>query len=353
MPRTVIDAAAMTHLPHETALQDQLFTCWPAARDYWPAALEKVWPEFAAFLKRTVEPAANGRKLALTVLASNAEAEASARTALGPRAKIIRYPYGDVWTRDTGPVFLRRNGELQAVRFRHNGWGGKYLYPGDQEVGGKIADLAGARVVRLDLTGEGGALEFDGDGTVLTTRQCLLNSNRNPGLSERQVEDRLKEALGVDKVLWIDEGMIADHTDGHIDNIVRFVRPGVVVCQMPFGADDEQARVFPAILRQLQSMTDARGRKLQVHVIPGPGRFEDEDGELLPASYMNWVIGPRNVVIPTYGAASETAALRILRGLFRNHRIVGSRSDAILTGGGAFHCVTCHVPGGPECSEQA
>jgi len=343
----------MTYLPHETAPQDRLFTCWPAARDYWPAALEEVWPEYAAFLNRVVEPALNGRKLALTVLVSNAEAEASARTTLGPRAEIIRHPYGDVWTRDTGPVFLRRNGELQAVRFRHNGWGGKYLYPGDQEVGAKIADLADARHIHVDLTGEGGALEFDGEGTVLTTRQCLLNSNRNPGLSERQVEDRLKAALGVEKVLWIDEGMIADHTDGHIDNIVRFVRPGVVVCQMPFGADDEQARVFPAILRQLQSMADARGRKLRVHVIPGPGRFEDEDGELLPASYMNWVIGPRNIVVPTYGTQSEAVALRILRGLFRNQRIVGSRSDAILTGGGAFHCVTCHVPGGPECFEQA
>lgn len=351
----MLDGAAMTEtcLPHETAVQDRLFTCWPAARDYWPAALEDVWPEYRAFLNLAVEPSSNGTRVPLTILASTAEAEASARAAIGNRAEIIRHPYGDVWTRDTGPVFLRREGELVAVRFRHNGWGGKYLYAGDAEVGEKIAELAGAHILPVDLVGEGGALEFDGEGTVLTTRQCLLNSNRNPGLSEQQVEDRLKEALGVEKVLWIDEGMIADHTDGHIDNIVRFVRPGVVVCQMPFGEDDEQARVFPAVLRQLQTMTDARGRRLQVHIIPGPGRLEDGDGELMPASYMNWVIGPRNIVVPTYGTPSEGAALRILRGLFRNHRIVGSRSDAILTGGGAFHCVTCHVTGGPECFEQA
>lgn len=336
------------HLPHETARTDQIFTCWPAERDYWPAPLEAVWPEYSAFLKRLAEPGRGQAGMALTVLAATAEAEAIARRALGPAARIIRHAYGDVWTRDTGPVFLREGDELIAVRFRHNGWGGKYLYPGDAELGDAIAAMAKARIRRVDLVGEGGALEFDGEGTVLTTRQCLLNSNRNPALSERVVEDRLKQALGVRKVLWIDEGMRSDHTDGHIDNIVRFIRPGVVVCQAPFGADDAQARVFNDILRQLQGMHDARGRRLQVHQIPGPGRIEDADGELMPASYMNWVIGAGSVVVPTYGSRSESTALRLLRGLFREHRVAASRSDAILTGGGAFHCVTCHVPGVPE-----
>ena len=348
----VIDAAAMSniHLPHEIQRPDQLFTCWPASRDYWPAELEQVWPEYAAFLRTTAEVAEDAAPLSLTILVASDEAEESARAAVGDVARLVRHPYGDVWTRDTGPVFLRRDGELIAVRFRHNGWGGKYLYPGDAEVGEKIAELAGARIVTVDLVGEGGALEFDGEGTLLTTRQCLLNPNRNPGLGEKEVEQRLIDALGVEKILWIDEGMVADHTDGHIDNIVRFVRPGVVVCQEAFGADDAQTQVFADIKLQLEAMTDARGRKLEVHTIPGPGRFEDEDGELMPASYMNWVIGPENLVVPTYGSHSESEALQRLRTLFPTHRIVGSRSDAILTGGGAFHCVTCHVPGEAPCS---
>ncbi|MBR9825184.1 MAG: agmatine deiminase family protein [Alphaproteobacteria bacterium] len=339
------------HLPHETHPVDQVFTCWPAHQAYWPAPLEQVWPEFAAFLKALVQPGRDGRRMRLTILAATAEAEAAARQALGRQAQILRHLYGDVWTRDTGPVFLYRNGQREAVRFTHNGWGGKYLYPGDAEVGEHIAALASARSRPVDLVAEGGAFEFDGEGTVLTTRQCLLNPNRNPGVSEARVEAHLKSAFGVEKVLWIDEGMVADHTDGHIDNIVRFVRPGVVICQMPFGGHDEQAAVFNAIRRQLETMHDARGRKLQVLTIPGPGRVLDDDGELMPASYLNWVIGSDRIIVPTYGTQSEARALTLLRRYFKDHAVTGVRANAILTGGGAFHCVTCHVPGDLNCSE--
>ena len=232
-----------------------------------------------------------------------------------------------------------------AVRFRFNGWGGKYELPGDDTVGGVIATLAGAREERVDLVAEGGALEFDGEGTLITTRQCLLNRNRNPGLGEAAVEARLKAALGVEKVLWVDEGLVADHTDGHIDNIVRFARPGVVVCQSPRGDDDPQGAVLEAIARQLSGMTDARGRRLQVRRIPSPGRVELGDGEVVPASHMNWVIGPRNIVVPVYGAEGGAAAITALRRIFPDREVVGASARAILTGGGAFHCVTCHQAG--------
>lgn len=333
-------------LPHETRRPRAVFTCWPAAADLWEDDLIPAQDEFGAFLRAVRQGGPGGSELDLTVFAATAQAEASARQALGARVKIRRQAYGDVWTRDTGPVFLERAGERLAARFRFNGWGGKYLLDGDVDLAPVIAAEMGARLVDVDLVAEGGALEFDGEGTVLTTRQCLLNSNRNPGLSETQVEARLKEALGVEKVLWIDEGLVADHTDGHVDNIVRFVRPGVVVCQRPWGADDPQARVLTDIARQLHRMTDARGRRLQIRYIPSPGRVENEDGELMPASYMNWVIGPRNLVVPVYGTPSEAAALQALRGVFTELRVAGLSSRAILSGGGAFHCVTCHVPGG-------
>ncbi|RKQ96152.1 agmatine deiminase family protein [Maricaulis maris] len=332
-------------LPHETARQSRLFTCWPSDAELWEDNLEPAQAEFAAFLKAVVAPSATGVTLDLTILASTAQAEASAKRALGHRARVVRAAFGDVWARDTGPVFLRRDGEPVAVRFRFNGWGGKYELPGDDAIGGVIAKLAGAREVAVDLVAEGGALEFDGEGTLITTRQCLLNPNRNPGLGEADVEAVLKQTLGVDKVLWIDEGLVADHTDGHIDNIVRFARPGVVVCQSPWGDDDPQAEVLAAIARQLAGMTDARGRHLQVCRIPSPGRVDLGDGEVVPASHMNWVIGPRHVVVPVYGTSGGEAAVTALRGIFPDHEVVGASARAILTGGGAFHCVTCHQAG--------
>ncbi|WP_323763019.1 agmatine deiminase family protein [Maricaulis sp.] len=332
-------------LPHETARQSRLFTCWPSAADLWEENLEPAQTEFGAFLKAVTAPSAAGVTLDLIILAATDQAEASAKRALGDRATVVRAPFGDVWARDTGPVFLRDGGEAVAVRFRFNGWGGKYELPGDDTIGGVIAKLAGATERRVDLVAEGGALEFDGEGAVLTTRQCLLNSNRNPGRSEAEVEAVLKEALGVGKVLWIDEGLLADHTDGHVDNIARFAAPGVVVCQSPWGDDDPQAEALDAIAAQLAGMTDARGRRLDVRRIPSPGRVDLGDGDIVPASHMNWVIGPRHVVVPVYDRAAGDAAVAALRDIFPRHEVVGVASRAILTGGGAFHCVTCHQAG--------
>ncbi|WP_138511217.1 agmatine deiminase family protein [Maricaulis alexandrii] len=332
-------------LPHETAPLRRVFTCWPSAADLWEEDLEPAQAEFADFLTKFVLPAEGGETFELVILVATDQAEASARAAMGTLARIERAQFGDVWARDTGPVFLRENGCDVAVRFHFNGWGGKYELPGDDTVGAEIARLANAEIRSVDLVAEGGALEFDGEGTLISTRQCLLNPNRNPDLTEAEVEARLKDALGVDKILWIDEGLLADHTDGHIDNIVRFARPGVVICQAPAGEDDPQGDVLNAIAAQLEGMTDARGRPLEVHRIPSPGLVDLGDGELVPASHMNWVIGPRHVVVPTYGTPSETAAIEALRPLFPAHEIVGSSARAILTGGGAFHCVTCHQPG--------
>jgi agmatine deiminase len=342
---TTLPFAPPVYLPHETAPVRRIFTCWPSDADLWEEDLLPAQAEFGAFLRALAEPSQAGGRLDLVILAATGQAEASARRALGNRARIVRAPFGDVWARDTGPVFLRDHGDDIAVRFRFNGWGGKYELPGDDAVGGTIARLAGAQERRVDLVAEGGALEFDGEGTLITTRQCLLNPNRNPGLSQAGVEAVLKGALGVKKILWVDEGLVADHTDGHVDNIVRFARPGVVVCQAPSGDDDPQAAVLGDIRRQLSRMTDARGRRLQVHTIPSPGRVDLGDGETVPASHMNWVIGPRNIVVPTYGTPAASAALAALRPLFPRHTVVGSPARAILTGGGAFHCVTCHQPG--------
>ena len=329
-------------VPHETAPQTVIHTAWPYHED-WADALEGARTEFTEFLSLVAAPGASGQPQRLVIYVADAESEASARQALGETARYVRAPYGDVWTRDTGPVFVKTGEGLKALRFRFNGWGGKYQYPGDESIGAEIAKRAGAQVETLDWICEGGALEFDGDGTVLTTRDVVLNPNRNPRLSEAQVEADLERTCGVQKVIWLDDGLAGDHTDGHIDNLARFAGPGVVVTQRPTGADDPNATLYARTIRMLKQAKDARGRSLKVIEIPSPGLVEGEDGGPAAASHMNWIIGPHHVVMPAYNRHAD-AAVRALSHAFPRHKVVASPANHILTGGGAFHCVTNNQP---------
>lgn len=326
------------HIPHETAAQAVIHTCWPADGSLWEENLDPARAEFASFVSHLVRGGQG-----VTVHAANEETARDVSARLGNTVKIARNPYGDVWVRDTGPVLAVSDKTLTAVHFRFNGWGGKYALDGDQQIGLAVASLAGATLKEIDLVCEGGALEFDGEGTLITTRQCLLNANRNPGLSEAQVTDRLNEALGIDTVIWLDEGLIGDHTDGHVDNIARFLAPGIVACQSASGPDDPNAQIFDAIARQLESARDAQGRKLEVVRLPSPGRVSDEEGEVRAASHMNWVIAPGTVVVPAFNAHADAAA-RVLQPYFTGRTLAVSPSSHILSGGGSFHCVTCNQP---------
>ncbi|MGZ5915488.1 MAG: agmatine deiminase family protein, partial [Hyphomicrobium sp.] len=219
--------------------------------------------------------------------------------------------------------------------------------PDDATVGDDIARLAGAAVRRFGFVLEGGAVDHDGAGTVLTTRQTLLNPNRN-GWTKAQAEAALAEAFGAGKVIWIDEGLRGDHTDGHIDNIARFVAPGRVVCQAPAGPDDPNAATLDAIARALSSATNAGGRRLEVVRIPGPGLYRNSLGEIAPASHMNFVIANGVVVVPVYGTPTQAAALEALQAVFPGRRVVGVSSRGLLgcgeAGGGSFHCITQQEP---------
>lgn len=330
------------HVPHELSSQTAIHTCWPAAEDLWEDYLEPAQTEFGQFLTLLADAGPQASPLPLVVYAASEQAEASAKALLPAHARIVPAPYGDVWLRDTGPVFVKAPDGLKAVRFRFNGWGGKYELAGDETIGSVAARQAGTPLETIDLICEGGALEFDGEGTCLTTRQCVLNSNRNPGLTEAGFEQVMAEHFGVQKVIWIDEGLMGDHTDGHVDNIARFAGPGRVVIQTASGNNDPNSQVFKDIFRQLTGQKDAVGRPLEIIEIPSPGLVEI-DGEPAAASHMNWVIGRRNVVIPAYNDRAEEAA-RILRVVFRSHQVEPSPAEHILTGGGAFHCVTCNQP---------
>jgi agmatine deiminase len=331
-------------LPPEWAPQTAVWTAWPANAPEWNGDLESPRRDVAA-LVRALSEAGNRVRL----LVNGAEAEASARAAgMADTAELVQAKYGDIWLRDTGPIFARGpDGEKIALRFKTNSWGGKYDLPDDATVGDDIARLAGAAVRRFDFVLEGGAVDHDGAGTFLTTRQTLLNPNRN-GWSKAEAGAALARAFGARKVIWIDEGLAADHTDGHIDNIARFVAPGTVVCQSPAGTDDPNAATLETIARTLEAATDASGAKLKVVRIPGAGLYRNALGEISPASHMNFIIANGVVVVPVYGTPSEGAALEALQDVFPDRKVLGVSSRGLLAcgtaGGGSFHCITQQEP---------
>ncbi|BAQ18202.1 agmatine deiminase family protein [Methyloceanibacter caenitepidi] len=329
------------HLPPEWAPQKAIWTAWPAAAEEWNGDLDTPRRDVAAL----VHALAPDNRVHLLV--DGLEARQSAERAVGDVADIVPAAYGDIWLRDTGPLFATMRGEPRALRFHTNGWGGKFSLPGDESVGDDIARLAGVATQAFDFVLEGGAIDHDGAGTILTTRQTLLNPNRN-GWSQADAEAVLQAALGARKILWIDEGLTGDHTDGHVDNIARFAGPGRIVIQEPAGPDDPNAAVFAAIARNLDGATDADGRIIEVVSIPSPGRVPNALGEISPASHLNFAIANGIVVVPVFGTNTQAEALGRLQAVFPDRKVVGLPAAGLLgagdAGGGAFHCITREEP---------
>jgi agmatine deiminase len=329
-------------VPAEWSPHKAMWVGFPSHADLWVEDLAPARAEVAALVRALTER--GGERVNL--MAFGEEPVDIARALLNGVAGVEVVPgrFGDIWFRDTGPIFVKDDGRDLAVGFRNNGWGGKYVLPHDEDVAGQIAEHAHAPLDPIDVIVEGGALEHDGEGTVITTRQCVLNPNRNPGWTEAQAEAVLARALGARKVLWLGDGLLNDHTDGHVDNMARFVRPGLVACPIAFGSDDPNAEIYDAAADALTSMSDAAGRPLEVARIPSPGLIEDEDGEPIPASHMNFLIANRAVIAPIYRDRAGEAALVELRKLFPDRAVIGLPSTAILTGGGSFHCISQQEP---------
>lgn len=326
-------------VPPEWAPHKAIWTAWPSDGELWLENLEPARREVAAMVRAL----ANGDRM--IVLACGDAAVHSARAELGLSAQVIPLDFGDIWLRDTGPVFSRsaEDQSLRAEIFKFNGWGEKYVLQYDHRVAECVAALAKIPAQRHDFILEGGAVEFDGAGTVITTRQCLLNPNRNVDWDEAKAEKALAESDGARKVIWLDEGLLNDHTDGHVDNLARFVAPGRVVCQTPNGADDPNTDVFREIEKTLRGAADAKGKPLEIVTIPSPGLVTGEDDEAAAASHMNFIIGNKAVVVPVYNDAGAQA-VEALAKLFPAHKVAGLPARAILTGGGAFHCITQQEP---------
>ncbi len=326
----------MGMVPAELAKHKAIWTAFPANPEAWFDYLSEAQIEVAAMIQVLAE----GDLVKVLVRDEATEKRAEELLLSHPNIELIRVDYGDTWMRDVAPIFT--NDDI-ALRFKTNGWGGKYIYEHDDTVGDTIAALSGKPVARFDFVLEGGSVDQDGQGTLLTTAQCVLNPNRNPGWTKEIAEKELCKAFGAEKVIWIDEGLVNDHTDGHIDNIVKFIAPGKVVCMKPYGEDDPNAEIYARIYETLSNATDARGRKLEIVQIPSPGKIT-LDGEVLPASHVNFIIGNKHIVMPTYGAESGAEAVQILQSHFDGHTVVGLPSGAILTGGGSFHCITQQEP---------
>lgn len=329
-------------MPAEWAPHRATWTAWPCHAYAWGDALAGAQREFSALMGALCD---GGEVIELLV--ADAEAEAQARAALASLPAPPNYrriAYGDIWLRDIGPIFLVSELGLAGLRAGFNGWGGKFRYPNDAQVAGVVLTHSGVPRYEFPHVMEGGAIEVDGEGTLLTTRSCLLNPNRNPGTTEAELGERLCQDLGVRKVLWLDEGLVNDHTDGHIDNIARFVAPGVVVCMEPVHADDPHAERLRAIRRALGQMTDAAGRRLEVRSLPSPGRIEGSDGEPMPASYCNYYLTNTTLAVPAYGVPEDAVAAQLLGRCFPELRVRSLSSRALLEGGGSFHCITQQEP---------
>jgi agmatine deiminase len=264
------------------------------------------------------------------------------------RVHFHHFPAYEPWCRDHGPIFLTREHEGRheraVVDWDYNAWGGKYPpYDLDDAVPRHVAALRGLPLFRPGIIMEGGALDVNGRGTLLTTEACLLNPNRNPGLDRAAIEQALRDYLGVTHILWLGDGIEGDDTDGHVDDLTRFVDPTTVVTLIEEDPQDVNHERLAENRRRLETMTDQDGQPLRVVELPCPGRLEHE-GQRLPASYANFYIANGQVLVPTFRHPNDAQALEILQSVFPDHRVKGLDSTELIWGLGSFHCISQQEP---------
>jgi agmatine deiminase len=335
-------------MPAEWEPHAATWLAWPHNQDTWPEQLEQVraiWVQIMAALQahETVNLLVHNAAMAFQVSQLLAAYHLSVSN-----LTLRQYPTVDAWLRDTGPIFLtttaRRAPSLALVDWQFNAWGGKYPEMlVDNDLPRQVADWLGLPRFQPGIVLEGGAIDVNGRGTCLTTEQCLLHPNRNPHLTRTELERSLHDYLGVRHVIWLGEGIVGDDTDGHVDDIARFVNPTTVVCAL---ADDPQ-NVNYAVLQdnyqRLQAATDQDGRPLRVIPLPMPGPVWAHDA-CLPASYANFYIGNGVVLMPTYDDPHDQVALAVLQDVFPDRRAVGIPCKPLVWGLGAIHCVTQQQP---------
>jgi agmatine deiminase len=335
-----LDTMRLAHcrMPAEFERHAATWMAWPTRREIWGDHFAGVKADYAR-LAGTI-----ARFEPVRMVAAPADA-AEAQQLCGPTVTIIEFPIDDSWARDAGPVFLvDRDGTLAASVWRFTAWGHKY-HPHDQDalLGRRIAAHLDVAVVTSDLALEGGAILVDGEGTLVTTETCLLNSNRNPGLSRAEVDAELKRVLGVRKIVWLPGDPLETETDGHIDGLMAFAAPGRALFEVNDDTTDPRFEILRENRRALELATDARGRKIEIIPIVEADR-STEVGARYCRSYVNFYIVNGAVIAPAYGRPSDDEVAAVLRGAFPDRQVVMLPIGRIAMGGGGFHCVTQQQP---------
>ena len=324
------------YFPPEWAPHDRVLIGFPGIRDEWGDAFDAARIEIIAFAQAVAD---KGAGETVHLIATPGEPTDAARNLAGPHVDVLSLEVGDIWLRDTGPIMVRGDATHGWVAryFGFNGWGHKYVMPGDETLAARLIQHFDWPGQACDWVLEGGAIDVDGTGLCVTTEQCLLNPNRNPTLSRGDIEANLARDLGIDRVLWLGDGLVGDHTDGHVDNLARFVGPNLLMLPHATGDDDPNA----AIYADAKARAEAVG--VQVVTLPSLGLYR-LDGDIAPASHMNFYIGNTVVVMPAFGGPTDAQAAYILQQTFPSRRIIPLPSHALLSGGGSFHCSSQQIP---------
>jgi len=329
-------------MPAEWERHRATWLSWPKNPDTFPA---EILPLVEASYVKIVKALASDEEVRIMV--DDPKTEARVRSLIDANANVTfrRLRTVDVWVRDYGPIYVRGKG-VALTKWIFNAWGNKYvdLKP-DNEAGDRMAKSEGLPIFSPGMVLEGGSVDVNGRGCMLTTEQCLLNENRNPSLGKGAIQSSLMENLGVDKVIWLEKGIEGDDTDGHVDDIARFVGPRAVIAAAEVSESDPNHGVLVENMRRLEEATDQDGHGLEIVGLLMPPRVESDWGRL-PASHINFYIGNAVVLVPMFGGDSDRAAIEIVGRSFPEREIVGMDCRAIVHGLGTLHCVTQQVPQG-------
>jgi agmatine deiminase len=324
-------------MPAEWEPHTRCWMAWPTREAIWGENLPAASEDYANIARAIsqFEPVVMLTPPGFTGMASEM---------CGPAVEILPWDLEDSWLRDTGPNFLKKGSETAASIFHFNAWGGKYpKFRKDAALGHRLAEALDIRTFSSPIVMEGGGICTDGEGTLLTTEQCMLNENRNPGLSKAEAEHELRHALGVEKIIWLPGDPQDDETDGHVDGLACFIRPGEVMVAWDPDTGSERHKILRENVRALEHATDTRGCKFRIHYIEEATELEGISDRFC-WSYINFYIANGGIVMPSFGIASDERARTILESCFPDRKIVQVNSNGVATGGGGIHCITQQQP---------
>ena len=335
------------YFPAEFAPHAATWLSWPHKEASWPGKINAIYPSYVKFIKELIK----GERVKINVVDAAMQQQATDwMTRFDVDLSTIDFfihPTNDAWCRDHGPAFLinpSAHPQKVIVDWGYNAWGNKYPpYDLDDVIPTRIAEHYGLPVWHPGIVMEGGSVEFNGKGTLLTSTACLLNPNRNPHLNQGQIENYLRDYYGVEQILWVDEGIVGDDTDGHIDDTVRFVNADTVLATVESDRTDENYALLQHNLQQLKAMRLIDGKPLNIIELPMPSPLSYE-GQRLPCSYANFYIANHAVIVPVFNCKQDETALRIIEQCFPGREVVGIDSVDIIWGLGSFHCLSQQEP---------